>query len=224
MKYRIDEFSRMMVKMDSLLMESEEKSDLYKLIFNPNNWEVNNYEGFLASIENTPDKYKAFMTPHPYEELVTPEWKTFKLKGYDAGFALHYVDKGKVDICNLHNNSELRGISDMMLTFAKRQGGTMLDNYAGFLGDKYQKNGFDSYEKYEWDNKYRPEGWREDLYGTPDVEMRSHTSHDKKYANKEGYRNHFDKKMNKAFPGNGISEMRLRRIIKESIVKVLKQK
>lgn len=87
-----------------------------------------------------------------------------------------------------------------------------------------KKNGFDSYEKYEWDDQYSPEGWREDLYGTPDVEMRSHTLHDKKYANKEGYRNHFDKKMNKAFTGNGISEMRLRRIIKESIVKVLKQK
>lgn len=161
------------------------------------------------------------MTDHPMEEISQPEWKTFKLKGFDAGFALHYTAKGKVDICNLHNNSNLKGISDLMLTFAKRQGGTTLDNYAGFLGDKYQTNGFDKYETYTWDDKFRPDGWREDLYGTPDVEMRTYTSHDKKYNKKEGYRNHFDKKMDKAFPGHNISETKLRQIIKEAIRKFL---
>lgn len=225
MKFRLDEFSRMTIKYDSLIMERGERDELHSLIFNPNNWEINDYNSFLDSVDKTPDKYKPFMTPHPYEELVTPEWKTFKLKGYDAGFALHYVDKGKVDICNVHNNSNLRGISNMMLAFAKRQGGTMLDNYAGFLGDKYQKNGFKKYDNYEWNDYYRPEGWKEDLFGLPDVEMRSNALHDKRYANKLSYRNHFNAKMNKAFPGNSISivaESRLRQIIRETISRILK--
>lgn len=222
MEFRLDRLSREYLKEDRYLLEGKQKkNDLYKLIFNPNNWEINDYGSFLSSVDKTPSKYRGFMTDHPMEEISQPEWKTFKLKGFDAGFALHYTAKGKVDICNLHNNSNLKGISDLMLTFAKRQGGTTLDNYAGFLGDKYQTNGFDKYETYTWDDKFRPDGWREDLYGTPDVEMRTYTSHDKKYNKKEGYRNHFDKKMDKAFPGHNISETKLRQIIKEAIRKFL---
>ena len=223
--FSIDKITKIFLNEDSFLFEGNKDNKYYDLIFNIDNWEINDYESFLASVNKTPDKYKAFMTPHPYEELIQPEWKTFKLKGLDAGFALHYQDKGKVDICNLHNNSDIRGISNLMLTFAKRQGGTMLDNYAGFLGDKYQENGFNKYETYEWDDAYRPQGWREDLFGTPDVEMRSHTSHDKKYKGKEGYQRHFDKKMDKAFPKNKISlkESELRELVKESIVEILRE-
>lgn len=221
MNFRIDRLSRVFLKNDSWLNEDNRSSQYYRLIFNPNNWEVNEYGNFLNSVDKTPDKYKGFMTPHTEKEISKPEWKSFKLKGYDAGFLLHYTGKGKVDICNLHNNSPLKGISNLLLTFAKRQGGTTLDNYAGFLGDKYQENGFDTYEKYTWDDKYRPDEWKEDLFGTPDVEMRTYTSHDKKYNNKEGYRNHFDKKMDKAFPGHNISEEKLRQIIRESIQKYL---
>lgn len=221
MKFKLDRLSRTYLKEDRQLFEGVERDRLYNLIFNPNNWEINKYDSFLNSLAKTPQKYRGFMADHPMREISRPEWKTFKLKDFDAGFALHYAGKGKVDICNLHNNSSLKGISDLMLTFAKRQGGTMLDNYAGFLGNKYQKNGFDKYETYTWSDEYRPKGWREDLFGTPDVEMRTYTSHDKKYNSKKGYKNHFDKKMDKAFPGHNISESRLKQIIRESIKKVL---
>lgn len=221
MKFRVDTLSRIFLKEDRQLFEGVERDELYNLIFNPNNWEINNYDSFLNSLAKTPQKYRGFITDHPKDELSQPEWKTFKLKNIDAGFALHYVDKGKVDICNVHNNSNIKGISNMMLTFAKRQGGTMLDNYAGFLGDKYQKNGFDKYSTDKWNDQWRPDGWREDLFGLPDVEYRTHTSHDKKYNQKKGYRNHFDKKMDKAFPGHTISESQLRQIIRESIKKIL---
>lgn len=98
----------------------------------------------------------------------------------------------------------------------------MLDNYAGFLGDKYQENGFGSYGKDKWSDEYMPSGWRKDLFGEPDVEYRSYTSHDKKYNNKKGYRNHFDKRMNKAFPGHNVKEERIRQIVKEAIQKHLR--
>lgn len=217
MKYRLDRISRLYLNEDRLLREGEDKDEAYQIIFDPDNWEVNEYGNFLDSVDRTPDKYKGFMTPHPEEELSQPEWKTFKLKGLDAGFALHYTGKGKVDICNLHNNSELRGISDMMLTFAKQQGGSTLDNYAGFLGDKYQENGFDMFGGDEWDEQYRPEGWRDDLFGHPNVEYRSLTSHDNRYNDDEEYRRDFDDRMDKQFPGHTISESQLVRMIKESI-------
>ena len=221
MNFRVDKLSRIYLKYDKYLNEDNRDSRYYDLIFNPNNWEINEYGNFLDSVDKTPDKYKCFLTPHPEEEISQPEWKSFKLKGYDAGFLLHYVGKGKVDICNLHNNSPLRGISNLLLTFAKRQGGTMLDNYTGFLGDKYQENGFDVYSKDKWSDYYRPNDWRKDLFGEPDVEYRTYTSHNKKYNNKEGYRNHFNKKMDKAFPGHNVKEERIRQIIKETIQKYL---
>ena len=47
----------------------------------------------------------------------------------------------------------------------------MLDNYAGCLSKIYQDSNFDVYDRYTWDDEYRPDNW-DDENGTPDVEMR----------------------------------------------------
>lgn len=222
MKFRLDNFSRITLKIDNYLLEGKQRDDLERLIFNPNNWEINNYKNFVDSVDKTPQKLKGFLSYHPVEELAQPEWKTFKLKNADAGFALHYTGKGKVDICNVHNNSDLKGIGNLMISFAKTQGGSTLDNYAGFLSDLYQKNGFDKYETWDWDDEYRPQDWCEEEFGTPNVELRTRTSHDKRYNNSVGYRNHFDKKMDKAFPGNNVKEALVRQIVSETIKRLLR--
>lgn len=138
------------------------------------------------------------MTDHS-KDWVGDDYVTFQVKGMDAGFALHKVGHGQVDIINVHNNSGIRGLANAMLAFAKSQGGNMLDNYAGKLSDIYGQHGFDVYDRYEWDDQYRPDNWDDDN-GTPDVEMRRHPDHYKKYNMGGGYKNHFDKKMEKRFP------------------------
>lgn len=223
MRYSIDRLSRLSLRIDSFLLEEKERNnELRKFIYDYNNWEINNYESFLASVAKTPSKYKGFISEHPYEEISQPDWMTFKLKGYDAGFALHYLGDGKVDICNLHNNSELHGISDYMLGFAKSQGGTMLDNYAGFLGDKYGSNGFETYDKFTWDDAYRPEGWRGDLFGTPDVELRRDSKHEKRYNTDKKYKNKFDKKMNKKFGPLKMDKNELNNFILECVREIIR--
>ena len=187
-------------------------------LLNPNNWEVNNYDAFLKNYEQTPSDMKAFMTYHGLDELKTPEWKTFNLKNHPIGFALHYEERGKVDICNVYNNSDLKNVAKYLLKFAKSQGGTKLDNYAGYLSKLYQRSGFDKTEEFEWDEKYRPDDWNEDKFGTPNVELRSRSSHDKKHQNNEKYKSQFDNKMDNAFQGHSITEDRLREIIKEVII------
>lgn len=167
---------------------------------------------------------KAFMTYHGLDELKTPEWKTFNLKNHPIGFALHYEERGKVDICNVYNNSDLKNVAKYLLKFAKSQGGTKLDNYAGYLSKLYQRSGFDKTEEFEWDEKYRPDDWNEEKFGTPNVELRSRSAHDRKYQNNSKYKKEFDDKLDNAFQGHSITEDMLREIIKECLTDALKDR
>lgn len=183
------------------MVESNEKQipkDLFQWFQNPNNYIVNDYASFEASLAKTKPSLKAYMSDHS-KEWEQDDFVTFQVKGMDDGFALHFLGNGEVDICNVHNNSKLKGISDAMLTFAKSQGGNMLDNYAGGLSKIYDRNKFDVYDELEWDDKYKPNEW-DDSRGTPNVELRKLKKHHEKYANDLGYKNHFDKKMKKRFP------------------------
>ena len=74
------------------------------------------------------------------DEITNEDWITYTLKGHDVCFALHYLAPGQVDICNFVNNSDLRGIGDPVLQFAKSEGGTQMDNYRGFHRKKTQKD------------------------------------------------------------------------------------
>ena len=61
MKFRVDTLSRIFLKEDRQLCEGVERDEMYNLIFNPNNWEINNYDSFLNSLAKTPQKYRGFM-------------------------------------------------------------------------------------------------------------------------------------------------------------------
>ena len=53
------------------------------------------------------------------EEIIGNDWITYTLKGHDVAFALHYLSPGKIDMCNFVNNSNLSGIGNEVLQFAK---------------------------------------------------------------------------------------------------------
>lgn len=207
--FNVDIISEMTLRYDSrFLYESEED---YSWILKRQNWEINNYKRFLDIVENTRPDLKGFLTYHGMDEIGTDDWVTYTLKGYDVAFALHFLAPGQIDICNLVNNSELKGIGDYVLQFAKSEGGTQMDNYRGNdgeegkLGTMYRKNGFD---KQTWFDKFNPEfqpedpEWRLDTerWGTPDVEGLELSKHRMKYNNPQRkYREKFDKRVNPKF-------------------------
>lgn len=179
------------------------------------NWEVNNYQRFLDIVKSTPADKKGFLTWHGMDKITGDDWVTYTLKGYDVAFALHYLDDGQIDICNLVNNSDLKGIGNSILQFAKMEGGTQMDNYRGinddgtdnngFLGDKYRKAGFD---RQTWSDKFNPEYQPEDpewqfdteKYGTPDVERLELSKHRAKYGQPYNkYREKFNNRVNGKF-------------------------
>lgn len=184
-------------------------------ILKQSSWEVNNYPRFLQIVKSTPADKKGFLTWHGMDEITGNDWRTYTLKGHDVCFALHYIDKGKVDICNLVNNSDLKGIGKYVLQFAKQEGGTQMDNYRGVddqgndvpgkLGTLYRQQGFDRQtDLYKFDPQYQPEDdeWKFDTekYGTPDIEALERSKHRMKYNNPQrGYQKKFDDRMDQKF-------------------------
>ena len=199
--FRLDEISKITLLNDTIINENNNSWVLRK-----RNWEINNYPRFIEIVEKTPRKYKGYLTQHPLEEIQQDDWVTYTLKGYDVAFALHFIENGKIDICNLVNNSDLRGIGDAVLTFAKMQGGTQMDNYKGFLGNKYRKNGFN---RVTWEDEFNPEflpkdeEWRltpQQQAEKPGVEGLELSKHRMKYNNPlRGYKSKFDSINNKKF-------------------------
>ena len=199
--FRLDEISKITLLNDAIINENDNSWVLRK-----RNWEINNYPRFIEIVEKTPRKYKGYLTQHPLEEIEQDDWVTYTLKGYDVAFALHFIENGKIDICNLVNNSDLRGIGDAVLTFAKMQGGTQMDNYKGFLGNKYRKNGFN---RVTWEDEFNPEflpkdeEWRltpQQQAEKPGVEGLELSKHRMKYNNPlRGYKSKFDSINNKKF-------------------------
>lgn len=170
------------------------------------NYDINDYDGFLQSLSKTPKGLRGFLSDHPKKELEQGQWKTFKLKGLDCGFALHFLGDGRVDICNLHNNSKVKGIGTYLLQFAKIQGGTQMDNYGttrdgnNFLGNKYGREGFELYNKWKWDDEFAPKGWNYKKFGRPDVEFRRRQGHTNKFNQGGEYKNSFNRYIGKQFP------------------------
>lgn len=134
------------------------------------NWEKNNYEDFIES-RNKSD-FKSFFTPYTSHDLKLHGVETFKLKGYNIGFALVPVQGGKDIISVFNNEPEIKHIIDDLLEYAISKGGTQLDHYDTKLSDMYQKNGFVEYGRYKWDDKYMNPGWDKEKWGEPDVVLR----------------------------------------------------
>ena len=144
------------VFMDGSLDEDQEASASYELEFSlPSDRNPEVIARFYESLYS--GKRSGFLTYYDEEELA--EMHLYLIKGHNAGFAL----KGGNDIVSVHNNSELRGLSQFFMDAAKRAGGTMLHHFDGFLSGLYRKNGFtDVYEVYQWDEQYKPKQWTYD--------------------------------------------------------------
>ena len=135
-KFRIDEISKITLRNDKgtyILSESN------NWILKRKNWEINNYKRFLDIVNKTPKRYKGYLTYHGMEEITGNDWITYTLKGHDVAFALHYLSPGQIDFCNFVNNSDLSGIGNEVLQFAKNEGATQMDNYRGFPTENDQK-------------------------------------------------------------------------------------
>ncbi len=130
---------------------SENNQDVIELI-NNNQFEVNNINEFKKSLSSG-DRGE-FLNDYTEDEY--GQMKTYKIKGYNVGFAI----KSDGDIVSVHNNSGIGGIGKILMKKAIAFGGTKLDHFDGFLTGFYESLGFKVYEKWEWNDDYAPSDWK----------------------------------------------------------------
>lgn len=155
----------------------EEKTRLVKELIDSNsNWDINDYDNFLVSLSKS--KYPCFLTKYTKDELEQANVTTYKLHGYNIGYALKPMEDGNVDIISVHNNENgVKGVVDDLLTTAKINGGTQLDHFDGELSQMYQRNGFDEYDRMKFDDNYAPANCDYTRFQRPDVIMRRLNKH-----------------------------------------------
>ncbi len=133
----------------------------YPNLAKPGSMETPTAEAFIAS-RNT-SKRPQFLTPYTAEEM--KDFRLFKVKGLDAGYAI----KPDGDLVNVFNNSGISDLGKAVVRDAIRNGATKLDAYQGFLTDKYYPQfGFKEARREPWNSLLKPEGWLEED-GAPDV-------------------------------------------------------
>gem|GEM_PF-4466564 len=133
----------------------------YPDLTKPGSMEAPTAEAFIAS-RNT-SKRPQFLTPYTAEQL--GDFRLFKVKGFDAGYAI----KPDGDLVNVFNNSGIPDLGKALVRDAIKNGATKLDAYEGFLTkDYYPQLGFREVRREPWNPLLKPEGWLEED-GGPDV-------------------------------------------------------
>ena len=137
--------------------------DIIEVIKNKK-FEVNKFENFIKARDKS--KHLCFLTDYTKESLVIHEITTYKVEGFDAGFGI----SSEGDIVNIFNNTEYKGIGELLLRAAIEKGGCLVDFFAtDKLKGFFESCGFEKYSESPWDNALAPNNWDYSKYGTPSV-------------------------------------------------------
>lgn len=139
------------------------------------NYIINNTKEFMSSL-NKSDKGE-FLTSYTDKEF--NDMTTYKLKNYNAGFAI----KKDGDIVSVHNNSGIKGIGKELLKSAIKFGGKKLDHFDGFLTGFYKSLGFNIVGSDEWNDDYAPSDWKYDEVDIFNPQTSIYADEIKKYNN-----------------------------------------
>lgn len=109
------------------------------------------------------------LTFYSLDEYKQKGARLFKLKGIDAGFAI----AADGDIISVHNSSNVKGLGKTLINLAIKEGGTKLDHFdLKPLNELYESAGFQEYERYPWNDEYKPENWDSQKFGEPSLILR----------------------------------------------------
>lgn len=142
-------FAEQLLMKDVVNNQTNESFEDAILAIHSGNWE-HDAESFFKSYKAS--KRIEFLTPYTIEEL--KEFDLFKANGYNIGFAI----KPDGDLILVHNNEpEVKGVGEMLIKQAIKNGAKSLDHFDGFLTGFYKKNGFKLSNNDIFSDKYAPE-------------------------------------------------------------------
>lgn len=133
-----------------------------------------NPKDFVESLQKT--KHPSMLAGYSLSDY--QKMKTFKLKGYDMGYALQTLpDQDGREIVSVHNNEKnIGGVGKFLVKSAIKNGGCYLDHFdTPKLSNLYKSMGFKKYSKNEFDRQYleNPKQFQSQ-YGKADVIYRYH--------------------------------------------------
>jgi hypothetical protein len=145
--------SHLLEKVDFLSEDEQpESSESLASLIKNDQWEPQNPQKFLTSMFS--GSRPEMLTPYSESELAN--LRLFKVKGFDAGFAV----KDDGDIVAVHNNTGIGGVGAQLVKAALRNGGAKLDHFDGFLTGFYERFGFKVVSHEPWNDDYAPSGWK----------------------------------------------------------------
>lgn len=157
-QYKVNFYNRLYVNNQLMLDVADDfiNEDISNIIFYLENdqWEKRKF--LLPQIfYNSMIKSKRLnnLTPYTIEEL--KNFKLFKLRNFDIGFALN-----NDEIVAVHNNSGIGGIGDILIRKAIEKGGKRLDHFDGYLTGFYKKHNFSVVDNLIYDKQYEPKNWK----------------------------------------------------------------
>lgn len=149
--HRMSEMLAMSGESENTLNEDSDYQNIVKLLTD-GDFEKNNTKEFQKSLKSG-DRGE-FLTDYTEDEYGA--MNTYKIKGYNIGFAI----KSDGDIVSVHNNSGIKGLGSEIIQAAIRYGGTKLDHFDGFLTGLYERNGFKVVDADGWNDDYAPNDWK----------------------------------------------------------------
>lgn len=175
-KIKANNHSRLVELFSNVILENSDngiREDVVKKI-EANDYEKSNPSQFREAL----NKSKHSLMLSDYSEADFAKMKLFKLSGYNIGFALKQrQDSTEYDeIVSVFNNEPgVKGIGEILLQSAVKNGGRYLDHFDGFLTDLYQKAGFAQYARDKYNPEYDEGGKFKEKYGESDVIYRKFT-------------------------------------------------
>lgn len=166
--HRVSAFSNIL---EEAATEEQPDSEIFMNIAD-GKWDTNgnlshDYPIFMDSLSKS--RHPASLTWYTKNDYANKNANLFKVKGFDAGFAI----AGDGDIISVHNNTNIKNVAPALIQKAIDLGGTHLDHYAyPRLNEVYSGAGFQEYNRYDWDDQYAPDNWDYEKNGRPSVIMR----------------------------------------------------
>jgi hypothetical protein len=156
--------------------DQEDERDKIAALIKADKWD-RDAQAFYDSISSS--THHLALTPYTVKDY--EKMDTYKLPGYDIGFALKDHDgseaggsghKGRVEIVAVHNNSGIKGLGQEIMQAAIKHGGRVLDHFDGPLSNIYGKAGFETYKEDPYNPDYDPNGSFRNRYGKMSVHYR----------------------------------------------------
>ncbi len=119
---------------------------------------------FIRAISQMPERLKMFLTKYTDMEYAELGAVAYLSEDKRSGYAI----TKNYDLISVFSLPGARQ-GNAAMEDAIRNGARTLDCFDGFLPDFYRQYGFIEYKRVTWNDRYAPQEWNNEEFGSPDI-------------------------------------------------------